>query len=253
MNQLISDLLYKMTIVRKTTTVSRPRVYRRRKVRRVATVAGVKRLISKKVETKALANTLADLTVGNRYVYAYAPFQLIAKGTGHQNRIGSSINNVRLSMAFSWSYTGLNPTGDTRVSSGAPLRVIIVRTPRRLNYSTTAWSSTTATAGTSDALPVFLSGVSHPASSLIDPKSDVKLVKQFWLHSTSPHTSLIIGDTVFKQVSVRIPKYDYDEVTGQGRTHNYYVLVCSQTAPSQASNSQNGILQSSFLLQWKDA
>lgn len=242
-----------MPIIRKTTTVSRPRV-RRRRYRRVATVAGVKRMISKKVETKALATTVTDLTVGNRYVYVYAPLNNIVKGTGHQNRIGSTINNIRLTMAVSWSYLGLNPTGDTRVSSGGPLRVMIVRTPRDVTgLSQTAWNSTTATAGTNDVFPVLLSGTSHPATSLLDPKSDVKLVKQFWLHASSPHTSLIVGDTVFKQVSVRIPKYEYDEINGTGRTYNYYVLVSSQTAPSQASNSQNGVMQSSFLVQWKDA
>lgn len=242
-----------MTVVRKTTTVSKPRAYRRRRNRRVATVAGVKRLINRKVETKAFHTALTDMTVGNRYVYAYAPLAAITKGTGHQNRVGSTITNVRLSMAFSWSYVGANPLGDTRISTGAPLRVMVVRTPRRLTFSSTNWSATTATAGTGDALPVLLAGTSHPASSLLDPKSDVKLVKQFWLHSTSPTNSLIIGDTVFKQVSVRIPKYEYDEVAGTGRTYNYYVLVTTQTAPTQASNSQNGIMQSSFLVQWKDA
>lgn len=232
----------------------RPRRARRRN-NKLATVGTVKRILARKVETKALALYPADISLGNRYVYAYQPFYQIAKGTGSFNRIGASVREVTLQMSFAFTYLGNDSVGSTRLGTGGLFRCMIVKTPRDLGSkatSSTAWTGVTATAGTGDDLPVLLA-LNSPATSLFDVNSDVKLVKQFWLHSTQPTTSLISGDTVFKQVSVRIPRYEYDELSNTGRTTNYYVLITAQGSKDMPSNSSIGTLQSHMLVKWKDA
>lgn len=238
--------------MKKRILVKRP--YRHRK-RKVATVATVKRLINRKVETKALALYPADISLGNRYVYAYQPFFQILKGTDSFRRVGASIKDIALQMSFAFTYLGNDSLGSTRLSTGGLLRCMIVKTPRDLPTKATAvnaWTGITATAGTGDDLPLFLS-LNSPATSLLDINSDVKVVKQFWLHSTQPTNSLISGDTVFKQVTVRIPRYEYDELTSTGRTMNYYVLVTAQGSKDMPSNASVGTLQAHMLIKWKDA
>ena len=228
---------------------------RRRGNRKVATVGTVKRMFARKVETKQTVLYPGDLAMANRYVYCYRPLYNIAKGTNANERLGSSISNVNVRMALAYTHLGLNSTGDTRLSTGSLFRVMVVKSLRDLSgvaTSATVWSSITASAP-GDNLHL-ISDSRQPASSLLDPATDTRLVKQFWLRASNPTTALISGDTVFKQLSFNIPKFDYDESAGTARSAwNYYVLVVCQSSKDVGLGHQTGTLQSQFLIRWKDA
>lgn len=235
----------------------RPRRNRRRRRRqnKVATIATVKRIVRAQEETKVLKLPLADISLGNRYVYAFQPFWQIAKGTGSNQRIGAMIRDVTLSGSFAYTFLGNDSVGSTRLATGGPLRIMVVRTPRDLPSKATAaaaWTAVTATAGTADDLPILVNP-NFPATTLVDPNMDVKVVKQYWLQSSQQTTSLIAGNTVFKQFHIRIPRYEYDEYSGSGRLYNYYVLVVAQGSKDMPSNASIGTLQSEVMVRWKDA
>lgn len=223
---------------------------------RVATVRQVKSLISRAEETKKHILNMSDFLPGARRCYMVNPFAQIFKGGADNQRIGSKMQKIRLNMSFSWTYTGTDVTGSTRLGTGAPLRVMVVRTPRRLGLGTSnAWvqCTTLAPSATSD-LPFLVNNV-QTVNSLTYP-SDVKVIKQFWLHSTQPNTNLMFGDTVFKQVSVSIPTFTADDsITAYtiGRDYNYYVVITSSGGPGLPDNSDIGEVQSHFTLTWKDA
>ena len=71
------------------------------------------------------------------------------------------------------------------------LRVVVVRTARDLTVGKTAFTQISTTArSTSAELPLFFNPV-QTITAMADPKSDVKIVKQFYLNSTQQTTNLI--------------------------------------------------------------
>ena len=102
----------------------------------------------------------------------------------------------------------------------------------------------------------LLSDSRQPASSLVDPSTDTKVVKQFWLRSASdaPTGILTASAPAFKHFSFKIPKFDYEETTGLARSPwNYYVLAVAQSNSGYPLGSQVGQLQTQFIINWKDA
>ena len=109
-------------------------------------------------------------------------------------------------MALAYTHLGLNSTGDTRLSTGSLFRVMVVKSLRDLSgvaTSATVWSSITASAP-GDNLHL-ISDSRQPASSLLDPATDTRLVKQFWLRASNPTTALISGDTVSNNCLLTFP------------------------------------------------
>ena len=112
--------------------------------------------------------------------------------------------------------------------------------------------STTARS-TSAELPLFFNPV-QTITAMADPKSDVKIVKQFYLNSTQQTTNLIGGTTSFKIDGIKIPTYKFADETStpHGRSMNYYVLITS-SSPILPDNASAGICQAQFHLYYKDA
>ena len=96
-----------------------------------------------------------------------------------------------MKMAFTWMAKGNDSVGSTRLATGVPLRVVVVRTARDLTVGKTAFTQISTTArSTSAELPLFFNPV-QTITAMADPKSDVKIVKQFYLNSTQQTTNLI--------------------------------------------------------------
>ena len=86
---------------------------------------------------------------------------------------------------------GNDSVGSTRLATGVPLRVVVVRTARDLTVGKSAFTQISTTArSTSAELPLFFNPV-QTITAMADPKSDVKIVKQFYLNSTQQTTNLI--------------------------------------------------------------
>lgn len=214
----------------------------------------VKRVIARQEETKFVTLDTADVDVGARRWYMIQPISNIVKGTSDNQRVGSEIKNLYLKMAFTWMAKGNDSVGSTRLATGVPLRVVIVRTARDLSVGKTAFTQITTTArSTSSDLPLFFNPV-QTVTAMADPKSDVKIVKQFYLNSTQPTTSLIGGTTSFKIEGIKIPTYKFadETATPNGRSMNYYVLINS-SSPILPDNASAGICQSQFHMYYKDA
>lgn len=223
--------------------------------RKVATLATVKRLITGKMETKRVGIGLPDFKPGNRYVYACAPFRSIPQGTGAGQRVGDAISNVKLRMSFTWTPLGLDSTSSTKLQTGMPLRVLLVRTTNEITAPThTGWVMVSGAYDANSDFPIFANTV-QTVSSLLVPHPDYKVVKQFWLNSSTPVTSMVSGNTVFKQATVNIPKYVYDPVVGtsQAKRYNYYLLVTSSAGQDNPANSTVGSVQAHYMIEYKDS
>lgn len=232
------------------------RTRRPRQRRRLATVATVKRLISRTQETKNIGLGLADLTLGARRFYVYNPMYSIVKGTGANQRIGESVRNVKIRGAITWQWIGTGATG-TQLSLGMPLRVMLVKTPRDIGLGQGGWQQVSAlsTDTGSSALPLIMNPV-QTSTSFADPNSDVKIVKQMWIYAPKDVSGDVLGAGVFKNFSFSVPKYDYDVVGGgggQGRHYNYYIVVTCGGNMVLGDNANTGSLQSNFLITYKDA
>ena len=228
---------------------------RRRYRRRLATVATVKRLITRQEETKRFWVGMADFKPGSRRVYACAPFRDILKGTESYHRVADRIQNITLNVAVGWTPYGLDSTASTKLSTGMPLRFMIVKARNDISgLSGNSWSQITVDASGNTQLPVFANTV-QTVSSLVVPHPDYKIVKQFWLRSDSPVTSSIAGTTVFKQVSVKIPRYDYDTLVGTSfaKGFNYYLVATTSGGQDVPDNATNGSLQCHYVISFKDA
>ena len=66
------------------------------------------------------------------------PISNIVRGTADNQRVGSEIKNLYLKMAFTWMAKGNDSFGSTRLATGVPLRVVVVRTARDLSVGKTA-------------------------------------------------------------------------------------------------------------------
>ena len=214
----------------------------------------VKRVINRQEETKFYSVDPADVDMGARRWYVMQPIANIAKGTADNQRVGSEIKNLYMKMAFTWMAKGNDSVGSTRLATGVPLRVVVVRTARDLTVGKTAFAQISTTArSTSAELPLFFNPV-QTVTAMADPKSDVKVVKQFYLNSTQSTTNLIGGTTSFKIDGIKIPTYKFadETTTPNGRSMNYYVLITS-SSPILPDNASAGICQAQFHLYYKDA
>lgn len=214
----------------------------------------VKRVINRQEETKFVSLDPVDVDMGARRWYMIQPISNIVKGTADNQRVGSEIKNLYLKMAFTWMAKGNDSIGSTRLATGVPLRVVVVRTARDLSVGKTAFTQITTTArSTSSDLPLFFNNV-QTVTAMADPKSDVKIVKQFYLNSSQSTTSLIGGTTSFKIDGVKIPTYKFadETATPNGRSMNYYVLITS-SSPILPDNASAGICQAQFHMYYKDA
>ena len=232
----------------------RPR-RRRVKGKKLATVATVKRLISGQEETKKFWVGMGDFKPGSRRVYAVAPFREIVQGQLNSNRIADQIQKIKLHLSLSWTAYGLNSLSDTKLTTGMPLRCMVVRSRNEITgLSGFNWTQITYDAATNTQLPLFANTV-QTVNSLLVPHPDYKVIKQVWLKSESLVTSQIAGTTVFKQFTVSIPKYSYDPIVGTGfsKGYNYYVVVTTSGGQDVPDNSTNGSLQCHYMITFKDA
>ena len=134
-----------------------------------------------------------------------------------------------------------------------PLRVVVVRTARDLTVGKSAFTQISTTArSTSAELPLFFNPV-QTVTAMADPKSDVKIVKQFYLNSATNY-KFDWGTTSFKIDGIKIPTYKFADETStpNGRSMNYYVLITS-SSPILPDNASAGICQAQFHLYYKDA
>ena len=214
----------------------------------------MKRVINRQEETKFYSVDPADVDMGARRWYVMQPIANIVKGTADNQRVGSEIKNLYMKMAFTWMAKGNDSVGSTRLATGVPLRVVVVRTARDLTVGKTAFTQISTTArSTSAELPLFFNPV-QTITAMADPKSDVKIVKQFiltlpnklqiWL-GVLPRSRLMVSR--FLRTSL------LDETsTPHGRSMNYYVLITS-SSPILPDNASAGICQAQFHLYYKDA
>lgn len=229
---------------------------RRRYRRKPATLATVKRLITRTQETKCHYINPVEFTMGNNTAYVLAPLEGITKGTTRNQRVGEGITHVKVRGTIACAWVGDNGF-DAVVSQGAPLRVMLVRTDRVLSPSPSAGFETVGIdMGNNSAGLPMITNFSQLAYSSVDPVSDVKVVKQFWLKPFKYDNDLNHGVTTFKNFSFSIPRYQYD-VTGsspsvRGRHINYYLVLCS-TAIGMSTGQSTAKLASSFMVQFKDA
>ena len=236
----------------------RRRNRRRGRGRKLATLATVKRLISGQEETKRYWVGMGDFLPGSQRVYACNPFRDLTVGNLSYQRVSDEIHNIKLHVAATWTAFGNDVTNTTRLTTGVPLRCMIVRTRNEISGLTgVGWTQITTNASTGSGgtqLPIF-ANIVQTASSLIVPHPDYKVVKQFWLKSEQPTTSLISGTTVFKQATVSIPKYMYDPLVGTGssRGFNYYLVITTSGSAQVPDNSTNGSFQCHYMITFKDA
>ena len=120
----------------------------------------VKRVINRQEETKFVSLDPVDVDMGARRWYMIQPISNIVKGTADNQRVGSEIKNLYLKMAFTWMAKGNDSFGSTRLATGVPLRVVVVRTARDLSVGKTAFTQISTTArSTSSDLPLFFNNV----------------------------------------------------------------------------------------------
>lgn len=222
---------------------------------KVATVATVKRMISRKQETKRMWVGMADFKPGNRRVYATSLFAGLTKGTNSYERIGDTIQDITLNFSIAWTALGLNSLSDTKLQTGSPLRYMVVRTTYDISgVGASGWTQIGVDASTNSALPIFANTV-QTVNSLLVPHPDIKVIKQGWVRSETPVTSMIGGTTNFKQFSVKVPRYVYDPIVSanNARRYNYYLCVTSSGGQDYPDNATPGSLQSHFMIQYKDA
>lgn len=229
---------------------------RRRYRRKIATIATVKRLITGTQETKCHYINPGDITMGNNTAYVLAPLEGINKGTTRNQRVGEGITHVNIRGTIACAWAGDNGF-DAVVSQGAPVRVMLVRTDRVLTPSPSAGFETVGVAmGDNSAGLPMITNFNQLGYASVDPASDVKVVKEFWLKPFKYDNDLNNGVTTFRKFSFRIPRYQYD-VTGsspsvRGRHINYYLVVCS-TAIGMSTGQSTAKMVSSFMVQFKDA
>ena len=106
----------------------------------------VKRVINRQEETKFVSLDPVDVDMGARRWYMIQPISNIVKGTADNQRVGSEIKNLYLKMAFTWMAKGNDSVGSTRLATGVPLRVVVVRTARDLSVGKTAFTQISTTA-----------------------------------------------------------------------------------------------------------
>ena len=223
---------------------------------KVATLATVKRLITGTQETKCHYINPVEFTMGNNTAYVLAPLEGISKGTTRNQRVGESISHIKLRGVVACSWAGDNGV-DAVLSQGGSVRVMLVRTDRVLSSSpSSSFGTVGITMGDNSAgLPMITNG-NQLSYSFIDPASDIKILKQFWVKTFKYDNDLNNGVTAFKQFSFSIPRYHYDVTLSspsvRGRHYNYYLVVAS-TAIGMSTGQSTAKLQSHFMVQFKDA
>ena len=151
----------------------------------------VKRVINRQEETKFYSVDPADVDMGARRWYVMQPIANIVKGTADNQRVGSEIKNLYMKMAFTWMARVMIQLVLPVLPPACALRVVVVRTARDLTVGKSAFTQISTTArSTSAELPLFFNPV-QTVTAMADPKSDVKIVKQFYLNSTQQTTNLI--------------------------------------------------------------
>lgn len=215
----------------------------------------VQQVIRRQEETKFHQSNLPDFRPGAQRFYMFQPLANIPRGTSDNDRVGSEIRDVSMKLSVTWTCFGNDSFGGTRLTTGLPLRVMIIKSVRDLSIGTSNWAQVSMGANTSGAqLPLFDNTV-QTVNALPYPSADSRIVKQFWLKSTQPTTSLIAGDTVFKMAQCKIPLYRYSDSTStpHGRISNYYVVITTSGCDAVPDNATAGAVQFHSIVSYKDA
>jgi len=253
------------TIVKKNYRYRKPRG--KRVDRKLATVAKVKRLISSRAETKYYHKGLADKRLFNRRVYLLQPFGQIDKGTLSYQRVGDKIHDINIHWSCTWSALCSNPAEDTRLGTGCSLRVMLVRTTRRIGHTLSFGSDSQNGYGIFSDGPIavfaetdklhLLQNPVQTVNSLAERSTDAQIVKQFWIHSSSNTSANIFGDHQFKMGTWHIPRYSYDPdrtvPDNDAVKYQYYILATTSGGPTYPVDSHMGDMQFHYDVTFKDS
>lgn len=235
--------------------VQRKRVAYKRKApsRKMATVATVKRILNRAIETKYVLKDWPTVTLGAQRWYAIQPLTSITKGTNPFNRIGKEISNVNLRLAMEYVHLGNDYSGTTRLSTGSTLKCVFVRTMRDLSsLGTTSWAVATTSDNSGSQLPLFINPTAGASSMVGSAMNDVHIIKTFYLKSEQTTTSLINGTPQSTIVNLRIPKFVFDDDASSGMKSNYFILI-SSGGVTTTDNSSVGKVSATTHVTFKDA
>ena len=229
----------------------RGNVAKRHPVMKAVAKRVVKTALSRQIERKRLAFTFTDLSLGGLTFYYRNLLAPIVQGSTETNRIGDKINDVRLNMSLTWAFSGRESTG-TLKTTGAPLRVMVIKSRKQLQTAGAGYLSTPSSAPD---FPQIMANTYHIINSPINTHDYMvlydKLVYSQIPSSESPYPR---GNTVVHRFSLPLAKQfrfsDTDPLFG--KYSNIY-LVIGTSYQSAAISDYAGYVQSSGYLSWHDA
>lgn len=212
----------------------------------------VKTALSRQIERKRLTFSFADLSLGGHTYYYRNILSSIVQGQTESTRIGDKVNDLRLNMSLTWAFTGRTSTG-TLITTGAPLRVMLIKTRKQLSTVGNAYQSYPASAAGD--FPQLLANPFHLVSAPVNTHDYTvlydKLVYSSLGMSESPYPR---GNTVVHRFSVPLAKQFRFSDTDPffGKYSNIYLVIGTSYLGSDPSHYA-GNVQSSGFLTWHDA
>lgn len=211
----------------------------------------VKVALSRQVERKRLPFTFTDLSASGLTFYYRNLLAPIVQGTAETTRLGDKINNVRLNMSLTWAFTGRGSTG-TLMTTGAPLRVMVIKSRKQLPTAGNAYASTPSS---SPAFPMIMADTYHVINSPINTHDYTVLYdKLVYSHLPATESPYPRGNTVVHRFSLQLAKEfrfsDSDPL--YGKLSNLYLIIGTSYQGATTSDYA-GYVQSSGYLSWNDA
>lgn len=211
----------------------------------------VKTALSRQIERKRLAFSFTDLSLGALTFYYRNLLSPIVQGLTETNRIGDKINDVRLNMSLTWSFSGRTGTG-TWLTTGAPLRVMVIKSRKQLNTAGNAYALTPSSVPD---FPQIMANTYHIINSPINTHDYTVLYdKLVYSHIPATESPYPRGNTVVHRFSLPLAKQfrfsDTDPL--YGKYSNIYLLIGTSYQGASVSDYA-GYVQSSGYLSWHDA
>lgn len=212
------------------------------------------RQIRSKSELKQQRISFIDLAVGGTVWNWYNPMQFLVRGTGPDQRIGDVVEDVSLTLGFSYFHSGLQPPG-VRLWEGTVLRILVFKAAIEVN-TTLQNNWTVNTAGTP--FGELLAERFQVSNSPVNKTDYTVLFDGTVKSSLQWDVSGTLGIPGRRVIRVPLAKrYVYKEATGAGgvqysKFNNIYVLVGVSATGTAAADTQ-GSLQCSGYLNFRDS